>query len=63
MTMKIVVPEELQDMIKEIVAYEEMSEEDAEWAQEWLYIDPPEYSPPSINNIDEEDTWKIEIQI
>jgi len=64
----ITIPEDLKEMIKEIVAYEEFNEEldqeIEEWAREWLYITPPVPEPcPAIENIDEEETWKIEIRV
>jgi len=63
------IPEELEEMIKEIIAYEELNDEELEeinrWAQEWLYIEPPTFNiePDKIDDVEEEDTWKIEINI
>lgn len=57
----LIIPEDLKDLIKELAAYEDNDNEE-EFA-EWLYIDPPDfYEEPAIQD-DEEEDWKIEIQI
>ncbi len=57
------IPEELEELIREIIAYEEFNEEEEEWAREWAYIEPP--NTPKKEQIieDTEETWKIEINI
>lgn len=63
--MTIVIPEEIEELIKELVTYEEMEEQDIEWARDWLHINPPTCDPPpcTIEDVEEEETWKIEIPI
>lgn len=57
-----IIPEELVDMIKSIVAYEEMNQEDMDWAEEWLYIPAPEFEDEdAIEDIETEISIKIEL--
>ncbi len=59
-----IVPEELEELIREIIAYEEFNEEEEEWAREWAYIEPPSAPKQKEQIIEEaEETWKIEINI
>lgn len=57
----IIIPEELLEIIKEIVAYEELEQEISISDQigERLYINPPNYDQQK----EDENSWKIEIQI
>ncbi|KKN39484.1 hypothetical protein LCGC14_0742890 [marine sediment metagenome] len=55
------IPEDLKEMIEELVAYEKLEKlirKDREWLQELLYIDIPIHDPT-----DSEETFKIEIEI
>ena len=71
MTNNIEIPEELEEMIKSIISYEDINETDEdierelEWAREWAYIDPPDLHrrKDSIEDVDEEESWKIEISL
>jgi len=56
------IPEELEEMIRQIIAYENATEEEVERIREWLYIDPPNSDSPAPEQ-DPEDGWKIEISI
>ena len=55
----LVIPEDLKEILEELVAYDGIdgtTEEELEWAQEWLYA----YEPIKE---EEEKVWKIEIEM
>ena len=51
------IPEELVDLVKDIVSYE--SEQESEYIEEYLYLELPIEEAPNTN----EEEWKIEIQL
>jgi hypothetical protein len=62
------IPEDWREVLEEIVAYENLenseglTQEEIEWAQEWLYADLSIHNSTDETEIDEEN-WKIEIKI
>lgn len=56
------IPEELKELVKEVVAYEELEEEE-DFVEERLYIEPPSASEFIDKDEAKKDSWKIQINL